>query len=96
MGSKDAIHILKVYKLELAKDLGITAIGIFGSVARDEMNDQSDVDVVIRIAKPDLFLLVDIKEELETRFRRPVDLVTYRENMNPFLKKKIDREAIYA
>ena len=96
MGSKDAIHILKAYKLEIAEEYGISAIGIFGSVARDEMNDQSDVDVVIRIDKPDLFMLVDIKEELETRFRRSVDLVTYRDNMNPFLKKKIDGEAIYA
>ena len=96
MGSKDAIHILKAYKQEVAETYGISAIGIFGSAARDEMTDQSDVDVVIRIDKPDLFLLVDIKEELETRFRRSVDLVTYRENMNPFLKKKIDGEAIYA
>jgi hypothetical protein len=36
----------------------------------------------------DLFMLVGIKNELEERLHRSVDIVTYRENMNQFLKKK--------
>ena len=44
----------------------------------------------------DLFMLVGIKNELEERLHRSVDIVTYRENMNQFLKKKIDGEAVYA
>lgn len=40
------------------------------------------MDVVVRILKPDLFMLVGIKTELEERLQRPVDIVTYRENMN--------------
>jgi predicted nucleotidyltransferase len=56
----------------------------------------SDVDVVVRIAKPDLFMLVGIKDDLEQRLGRPVDLVTYREQMNRFLRKRIDSEAVYA
>jgi predicted nucleotidyltransferase len=42
----------------------------------------------------DLFMLVGIKNELEERLHRSVDIVTYRENMNQFLKKKIDGEAV--
>lgn len=62
----------------------------------DEAADDSDVDVVVRVAKPDLFLLAGLKYELEERLHQPVDIVAYRENMNRFLKKKIDGEAIYA
>jgi uncharacterized protein len=51
---------------------------------------------VVRISKPDLFMLVGIKHELEKRLHRPVDIVTYRESMNQFLKKRIDGEAVYA
>jgi hypothetical protein len=69
---------------------GILAIGVFGSVAREEGREDSDVDVVVRILKPDLFMLVGIKTELEERLQRPVDIVTYRENMNQFLKNRID------
>jgi predicted nucleotidyltransferase len=90
------IEILRQYKKEFAEQYGILTIGIFGSAARDEAGENSDVDVVVRIAQPDLFMLVGIKNELEERLHRPVDLVTYRERMNQFLKERIDAEAVYA
>lgn len=96
MGCADALHILKKYKAEVSGEYAISAIGIFGSVAYGNEQDHSDVDVVIRIEKPDLFMLVDIKQSLEKRLQRPVDLVAYRDSMNPFLKQKIDKEAVYA
>ena len=41
-------------------------------------------------------MLAGIKDDLKRRFNKPVDIVTYSENMNPFLKKRIDKEAVYA
>jgi predicted nucleotidyltransferase len=38
----------------------IIRIGVFGSAARDSMNEQSDVDVVVELGKPDLFYLIGI------------------------------------
>ena len=96
MGKKEIIEILADYRKEVADRYGILEIGVFGSVARGETGAASDVDVVIRIAKPDLFMLAGIKDELEERLQCPVDIVTYRENMNKFLKERIDKEAAYA
>jgi predicted nucleotidyltransferase len=96
MGKKEIIQVLRDYKKEFAEQYGILTIGVFGSVARDEAGEDSDVDVEIRISKPDLFMFVGIKNELEERLHRPVDIVTYRESMNKFLKKRIDGEAVYA
>lgn len=96
MGRTEIVEKLRQYKNEFAEQYGILAIGVFGSVARDEARATSDVDLVVRIRRPDLFLLAGIKDDLEQRLHRPVDLVTYRENMNPFLKKRIDGEAVYA
>ncbi|MDP3030319.1 MAG: nucleotidyltransferase domain-containing protein [Deltaproteobacteria bacterium] len=73
----------------------IIRIGVFGSAARDNMNEQSDIDVVVELGKPDLFYLVGIKQDLEEKFQRPVDIVRYRDRMNAFLKKRIDKEAVY-
>ncbi|MBW1957280.1 MAG: nucleotidyltransferase domain-containing protein [Deltaproteobacteria bacterium] len=73
----------------------IIRIGVFGSAARDKMDEQSDVDIVVELEKPDLFYLVGIKQDLEEKFHRPVDIVRYRDRMNAFLKKKIDKEAVY-
>ena len=95
MGKAEIIEILRAYKKELAKKYGIIEIGVFGSVARDEVGKDSDVDVVVRISNPDLFMLVGIKNELEERFQRSVEIVAYSENMNQFLKKRIDGEAAY-
>lgn len=95
MGQKEIIQVLRDYKREYAEQYGILELGIFGSVARDEAVENSDVDVVVRIAKPDLFLLAGLKYELEERLHRHVDIVAYRKNMNQFLKKRIDGEAVY-
>ena len=73
----------------------IMRIGIFGSAARDDMNEQSDIDVVVELGKPDLFYLIGIKQDLEEKFHQPVDIVRYRDKMNAFLKRRIDKEAVY-
>jgi len=96
MNKEEIIEILRTYKKDFSEQYGILDIGVFGSVARDEVGKDSDVDVIVRISKPDLFMLVGIKNELEERHHRSVDIVTYRKNMNPFLKKRIDGEAVYA
>jgi uncharacterized protein len=96
MERKEILRILGEYKKEYAAEYGILALGVFGSVARNEALAESDIDVDVRIAKPDLFLLVGLKTELEKRLHKPVDIVAYRENRNQFLKKRIDGEAIYA
>jgi hypothetical protein len=95
MGKKEIIEILSAYKKEYAEQYNILEIGVFGSVARDDIREGSDVDVVVRISKPDLFKLVGIKSELEELFSQSVDIITYREDMNPFLKNRIDGEAVY-
>jgi len=96
MGNKGIIKILRNYKNDVAEQYNIITIGIFGSTARGEAGEDSDVDVVIHISEPDLFMLAGIKNDLEAKFCRPVDIVTYQDTMNPFLKKRIDKEAIYA
>lgn len=89
------LGILKKRKAEFEAAYGVTAIGIFGSLARGEARTGSDVDVVVKMTKPDLFFMVHIKEELEDDYNTKVDIVHYREKMNAFLKKRIDQEAVY-
>jgi len=96
MIKKDIIKILRNYKNEVANQYNILTIGIFGSVARGESRDESDVDIVIHISEPDFFMLAGIKEDLEKRLDKSVDIVIYTDSMNPFLKSRIDHEAVYA
>ena len=89
------LELLRQRKPEFEQTYGITAIGIFGSFARDTANQGSDVDIVVKMRRPDLFSLVHVKEELEESCHAKVDIVHYRDQMNAFLKNRIDREAIY-
>jgi len=96
MGKQDILEILRRYKKEVANEYKISKIGIFGSTSRGEANDESDVDIVICVSEPDFFILAGIKADLENRLKKPVDIVTYTDSMNSFLKKRIDHEAVYA
>jgi len=89
------LNLLEQYKNENLEKYGIESIGIFGSVARDEATESSDVDICIKTKTPDMFMFVHIKEELQNLFHKSVDIVRLRERMNPYLKKRIDKEAIY-
>ena len=95
MNYSKILTALKHYKKENAKKYGINSIGIFGSYSTGQATEKSDIDVVIETTYPDLYTLVHIKEELEKLFKKPVDLVRNRKNMNPYLKKRIERDARY-
>jgi uncharacterized protein len=62
---KDVLEVLRCYKRDFDRQYGVTALGVFGSIARDEATKSSDVDVVVKMRDPDLFSLVYIKETLE-------------------------------
>ena len=95
MDRADILVNLRKYKEANQKKYGIKSIGLFGSAARDTINAESDIDIVVTLDLPDLFALIGIKQDIEKEFGRPVDIVQKRDNMNPFLKQRIEREAIY-
>ncbi len=92
---EEYLDILRKYSGLKSKVYGIVKIGIFGSVARNEQTEDSDVDVCVEMQKPDMFSLVHIKEDLQQLFGRSVDIVRLRDNMNPMLSKQIQRDGIY-
>jgi hypothetical protein len=89
---KEAKKILKGHKKELS-NLGVRALAIFGSIARNEGLSKSDVDILIDFdSKKGLFVFVDLKDYLEEILNRKVDLVT-KHALHPALKQRILHEA---
>lgn len=93
--TSEIIELLKSYKATHASKYGFTRIGIFGSVARGEQTEHSDVDIYYEGSAPTLLTLDRIQTELESLLGSPVDLVRLRERMNTSLKKRIVQEGIY-
>jgi predicted nucleotidyltransferase len=96
MTNRDEIlNILKNYKNSNLNKYGIVELGLFGSVARNQTSSSSDVDICIKTKAPDMFALVHIKEELQKLLSSSIDIVRIRDKMNPYLKNRINKEAIY-
>ncbi len=95
MDRDDILNALAKFQKLKQDEFGIVRIGVFGSVARGEISQTSDVDIVAELEQPDLLTLVGIKQELEALLHRPVDIVRYRERMNVYLKRQIEQDAIY-
>jgi len=94
--NKDAaLSYLVEYKKKNREKYHIVKLGLFGSLIRNEENEESDIDVVVELEKPKMFDLVGIKQDLEETFAHPVDVVRMRKNMNRFLKNRIEKEVIF-
>lgn len=87
---------VKKFKEQFATKFGIRSIGIFGSVARDEHHDDSDLDVFVELEEPDPFIMFDIRESLEKICGCKVDLLRLRNNLRGLLLKRIEQDGIYA
>lgn len=78
------------------KKFGVRSISIFGSVARNKVGRQSDVDLLVEFEKPvGLFEFARLQMYLEEVLGRKVDLVTP-EALRKELRETILREAIHA
>ena len=95
MKREEVILFLKRFKTLKGQEYQIKRIGLFGSAARGAAHPGSDIDVVVELAHQDLFALIGIKQELEEQLQQPVDVVSYREKMNGFLRNRIEKEAVY-
>ena len=91
----EIINLLKSYKSIATSKYGLTKIGIFGSVARGEQTENSDVDICYEGKVPSFLTLDIIQTDLENLFGAKVDLVRVREQMNHLLKQRIMKEGIY-
>ena len=89
------MNTLQRFKQEHGNEYGITRIGIFGSVARNEHTEESDVDVLIEAPVLDLFSMAGIRSQLEEMMGVPVDVVRRTEYMRPRFKARVEREVVY-
>ncbi|MDP9238810.1 MAG: nucleotidyltransferase family protein [Chloroflexota bacterium] len=73
----------------------IVEFALFGSAARGELRDDSDIDVMVQFApeaRHSLYELVDIQAELKALLGREVDVLTTKNIRNPFRRRSIPRD----
>ena len=78
---------------KLRTEYGVTSLRVFGSVARGEDNEESDVDLFVDMP-PKALKMVALKHYLQNLLGLGVDLVRSRKTLDPFLLSEIDRDGI--
>ena len=80
---------------EIRQRFSVRALAIFGSIARDEAVDDSDVDVLVVFdGKAGFDLFMDLKFYLEELLARKIDLVTDKA-LRPQVRRAIEQELIH-
>lgn len=80
----------------LLVSFGVARVSLFGSYARDEAREDSDVDVLVEFARPiGMFDFVRLQRELGERIGRKVELVTHA-GLKPQLRDRILSESVLA
>lgn len=94
----DKEYILKFLRHNkdfLRKEFGVSHISLFGSFARGEETEESDIDLFVDMP-PDLHKLLSLIEFLEKKLNRKIDIVRKREHLKQRLIKRIQEEKIIA
>ena len=91
----DIVMDLRSISRELENKFGIKKIALFGSYARGEANDDSDVDIlVLEIVRKNGFIIASAKRYLSEYLKKDVDLGLY-DSLRPFIKRRVLEDIIY-
>lgn len=92
-------HILKVldaHRDEINSRFSVSSLSVFGSVARDEAAEESDVDLLVTFKDtPGIFGFLELKEYLENLMQCSVDLVI-RSALKKQFREQVIKEAVNA
>jgi len=94
----EILAFLKDNKGLFLSQYGIRKIGLFGSYAREEQTESSDIDILIEMSRDTENIFekrLQLRELLISHFARNVD-VCHEQSMKPIFKKLVLKDAIYA
>jgi hypothetical protein len=94
LGRDEVLDTLRLHKQKLLERFGVVNLAIFGSFARDQANETSDLDILVRFDGPATSrAYFGLQFYLEDLLGCPVDLVTERA-LRPELRSQVEREAV--
>ena len=97
MKREEALKVLAAHREEL-RAMGVERLSLFGSVARDEAGEDSDVDLLVEFTPGTsigIFEFLGVQEALTTLLGAEVDLATP-SSLHPQMREAILREAVLA
>lgn len=94
MTKQEVLNYLSSHKERFYKDFGVVKIGLFGSFARDQATQSSDIDLVIEMNPKSLEKRIAFKKLVESDLNRSLD-VGYLSTLRSFIAKEVAKDIIY-
>lgn len=96
ISKEQILGFFKEHKQEFEQHYGVKSIGLFGSIVRDELREDSDIDIAIEmdLAKKNLRNFMAFQKLLEEEFGRRIDL-GIESSLKDFVRRRIAKEIIY-
>ena len=95
MNRDEILKVLRAHKATLSQRFGVTDLVLFGSVARDQASEDSDIDILVRFDGPTTSKgYFGAQFYLEDLLGHPVDLVTDKA-LRAELRPYVEREAVH-
>lgn len=91
---QDIKNILFAHKQRLSSKYGLSNLAIFGSYARNQQTEESDLDILVEFNRPIGLEFIDLADELEQILKLKVDLVSKKGLKDRHLKS-IEEELEY-
>ena len=92
---QDILNRLQSIKEDVVRNYPVKNVGVFGSVARDEQTDESDIDLLVEFSRPVGFVtFMRLEHFLSEQMGKPVDLVTP-DTLKPVIRDDVLAEVIY-
>ena len=86
--------VLRQLKPQLMSKYGVSTLGLFGSIVRDDFTPESDIDILVSFSRPIGSEFITLADELEDKFNRKVDLVS-RNGIKPGYWEYIEPQVLY-
>ncbi len=88
------LNYLLKHKEEFKEKYRVEKIGLFGSYAREEATEASDIDIFVTM-QPKMFDMIALKQQIEEDLEKRVDVIREHKYMKPLLLKMIQKDISY-
>ena len=92
---QNILQTLRTHMPELQKKYPVGRMGVFGSYARGEATDKSDIDIAVEITGPMGLSFVAMADEIEDMFGKKTDVVPLR-SIKPKYLQLVQKDIVYA
>lgn len=96
LSKNQIIEQLKSDKDFLKQNFGVIKIGLFGSYAKNQQTQHSDIDFLVEFQEPRFDWIANLQVYMEHRFEKKIEIVRKRKLSNSKFFDRIEKEIIYA